>query len=78
MREFEEGEDIAHPGVQEDVQVRVGLARRGDAVLGERQLELHAEHVAIEIHGLAGIVAAIGDVVDARDVHVAAPAAVRS
>ena len=33
-------------------------------ILRDGELELHAEHVLVEAHGLPGVLAAIGDVVD--------------
>jgi uncharacterized protein YqfB (UPF0267 family) len=67
-RQFEKGQHIAVPGIEENVHVRIIGAGRRHMVLGDRQLEIHAQRVAIELDRLLRILAAIGDVVDAFQV----------
>ena len=65
LGQLEEGEHVAVPGIEEDVHVRIIGAGRGHVVLGDRQLEIHAERLLVKLHRLLRILAAIGDVVDA-------------
>ena len=63
--QFKKGEHIAVPGIQEDMHVRIMRARRRHLVLGNGQLEIHAQRIAIELHRLLRILAAIGNMVNA-------------
>ncbi len=65
VRQFEEGEHIAPAGVEEDVHVGVVLAGRRHVIFRECGRVLHAEHVAIKLDRLLGVLAAIGDVMNA-------------
>ncbi len=63
--QLEEGQHVAAPCVQEHVHVWIGRAGGGHLVLGDGELELHAQHIAVELDRLLGVLAAVGDVVDA-------------
>src|SRR5690606_34762719 len=80
VRQFEEGEDIAAAGIEEDVHVGIVFAGRGYMVLGEGGGVLHAEGALVEFYRFAGILAAIGRVMDAAEgegmAHCLSPAAI--
>jgi len=65
--QLEEGKHVAAARIQEHVHVGIVGAGRGYFVLRDGKLELHAQHVAVEFHGLLGVLAPIGDVVNATE-----------
>jgi hypothetical protein len=73
FRQFEEGQDVASAGIEEDVHVRIGRLGRGRAVFRHRHQEFHAQNLLVELDGFLRILAAIGDVVDLFDLHLALP-----
>ena len=65
FRQLEKGQHIAIPRIEENVHVRIIRTGRGHMILGNRELEIHAQRLLVELHRLLRILAAIGDVVNA-------------
>ncbi len=57
--------------MEEKVAVRRELLCRWHAVLRDHMSKLHAENVAVEVHGLGGVAASIRNMVQLLDVHLA-------
>ena len=65
--QLKERNDVAVPGFEEDVHVRIVLAGRGYVILGKSSGVVHAEHPAVPLDGLLGVFAAIGGVMDSAE-----------
>jgi len=67
--QLEESQDVAVACVEEDVHVGIGLFGGRHLVFGNRQDEAHVEVLLVPLHGLLGVLAAVGDVVNLFDLH---------
>ena len=76
-RQFEEREHVAGASVQEDMHVRVRRLGRRHLVLGDGEHEVHLQHLSVPEHGLLGVTTAVGDVMDAVDLHFKPPLSAR-
>ena len=54
-------------GIKEQVHVGIGFMRGRHMIFGNRQHELHVQVLDIPVDGFLGVLAAVGDVVDALD-----------
>ena len=67
--QLEERQNVAAPGIQEDVHVGVGLMRRGHLVFGDGKHEVHFQVLDVPVHGFFGVFAAVGNVVNFLNQH---------
>jgi hypothetical protein len=67
--QLEEGQHVALPGVQEHVHVGIGRLGGRHLVFGNGQHEVHVQVLDVPLDGFLGVLAAVGDVVNAFDLH---------
>ena len=71
--QFEKRQHIAVTGIEKHVHIRVRRLGRWHFVFGNGQHEIHVQVFHVPVHGLLGVAAAIGDVVDLLDFHDLSP-----
>jgi hypothetical protein len=68
-RQLEEREHVAVACVHEHVHVRIWFLGRRHFVFGDRQHEVHVQHLLVPEHRFLRVAAPVGDVMNLLDLH---------